>query len=162
MSKKQHYREYMHYKHCLRYQNSRGSNTSAPNFQEPIWCWHLIWQLTKNSNGKHFKVLEREIYFWQYTGERELKLKFEKHHMVNVTSKSPFMINQKAVNSTREQVPSQTWLRIFMTVWLQNECAWENKCTICTGWNYIRLSSWPMGFSATAFRERGEKQTKRK
>lgn len=38
-----------------------------PRISKRLICfWHLTWQLMKNSNRKHLKMLENGTYFWQY------------------------------------------------------------------------------------------------
>lgn len=121
-----------------------------------IWLWHSIWQLTKNPNRKHFKVLESETYFWQYIGERELEQKVEKHNMVNVNSK---------ISTHHQPESSQFYKRTGLKhgYWDSWPCDCKmsvhekNKCTLCIGWNYIKQSSWPMGFFCDGLLEKEEK-----
>lgn len=150
MSKKQHYREYMRYKHCLRYQNSTEPNTSAPDFQEAHLALTLNLTVNKEFQSKTFQsAREWNLFLEIYWGKRartkgwktqygDCQLKISIHDQ---PESSQFYKRTGLKHGYQDSWPCDCKMSVHE----------KNKCTLCIGWNDIKQSRWPMGFSVMGF-----------
>lgn len=161
MSKKQHYREYMRYKHCLRYQNSTEPNTSAPDFQEAHLALTLNLTVNKEFQSKTFQsAREWNLFLEIYWGKRARTKGW----------KTQYGDCQLKISIHDQPESSQFYKRTGLKHGYQDSWPCDCKMSVHEKINALSVlvetisnslvDLW--AFLLWAFRERGEKQMKRK